>query len=143
MDSDRAHSKTCIGTAHHVHRDGVGAEQFASEAGAPGFVLPPVEVVGPAGAVSAGAGGVDRGAARQIFQLGGPRVAAVRDRAGEGCQAMPSATSRRTVRRSRSTVQVDSVVRFRTRTTSPQGWAGRSRRTIGSHASNWARMLSR
>jgi hypothetical protein len=61
----------------------------------------------------------------------------------ERLYSMPSATSRRTVRRSRSTVQVGSVVRFRTRTTSPQGCAGRIRRTIGSHASNWARMLSR
>ena len=32
-------------------------------------------------------------------------------------------------------------MRFRTRTTSPQGWAGRIRRTVGNHVSNWARTL--
>jgi hypothetical protein len=39
------------------------------------------------------------------------------------------------VRRNRSTVQVNPVRRFRTRTTSPQGWAGRIRRTVGGHVS--------
>ena len=34
-------------------------------------------------------------------------------------------------------------MRFRTRTTSPQAWAGRIRRTVGNHVSNWARTLSR
>ena len=60
-------------------------------------------------------------------------------RSSSVASTMPSDASRRTVRRSRSTVQVDSKVRFRTRTTSPQGWAGRIRRTVGSHVSNWAR----
>ena len=44
---------------------------------------------------------------------------------------MPSEANRRTVRRSRSTVQVAACPRFRTRTTSPQGWSGRIRRTVG------------
>jgi hypothetical protein len=35
---------------------------------------------------------------------------------------IPSLASRRTVRRSRSTVQVVACPRFRTRTTSPHGW---------------------
>ena len=62
-------------------------------------------------------------------------------RSNSFASTMPSETSRRTVRRSRSTVQVEAVMRFRTRTTSPQGWAGRIRRTVGNHVSNWARTL--
>jgi hypothetical protein len=77
VDADRAHGKTRIGAAHHVHRDGVGigGERFAAEAVAPGLVLPPGGAAGAAGAVTAGAGGIDRGAARQLFQFGGARGA--------------------------------------------------------------------
>ena len=39
------------------------------------------------------------------------------------------------MRRNHSTVQVNPVRRFRTRTTSPQGWAERIRRTVGGHVS--------
>ena len=46
---------------------------------------------------------------------------------------------RRTVRRSRSTVQVMPGCWFNTRTTSPQGWAGRIRCTVGSQVSSCAR----
>ena len=64
---------------------------------------------------------------------------------------MPSEASRRTVRRSRSTVQslprtgsgVPALPRFRTRTTSPQGWSGRIRRTVGSPESSCASTASR
>ncbi len=49
---------------------------------------------------------------------------------------MPSATNRRTVRRSRSTVQLASWPRFSTRTTSPHGWSGRVRRTVDSQESH-------
>jgi hypothetical protein len=41
------------------------------------------------------------------------------------------------------TVQLLSWPRFRTRTTSPQGWSGRFRRTIGNQDSDWARMPAR
>ena len=46
---------------------GIGGERLAAEAVAPGFVLPPGRAVGAAGAVAAGAGGIDRGAAGKFF----------------------------------------------------------------------------
>ena len=49
---------------------GSAGERFAAEAAAPGLVLAPGRAVGAAGAVAAGAGGVDRGAAGQLFELG-------------------------------------------------------------------------
>ena len=54
-------------------------------------VLPPGGAVGPARAVAAGAGGVDRGAAGEFGELGGA-VGAVRD--SEGAEADPSGERR-------------------------------------------------
>ena len=73
MHADRADGEALIGAADDVHGDGVGigGERFAAEAVAPGLVLPPGRAVGAAGAVAAGAGGVDRGAAGQLLELGG------------------------------------------------------------------------
>ena len=77
MHADRADGEATvaragIGAADHVHGDGVGigGERFAAERAAPGLELPPGGAVGAAGAVAAGAGGVDRGPAGQFFQLG-------------------------------------------------------------------------
>src|SRR5208283_3218451 len=69
-----------------------------------------------------------------------PVVASLRCRARpiKFASMMPSATNLRTVRRSRSAVQWPACPRFRTRTTSPQGWSGRIRRTVGSHVSSSA-----
>ena len=65
--------RALIGAADDVHGDGVGigGERFAAEAAAPGLVLAPGRAVGAAGAVAAGAGGVDRGAAGELLELGG------------------------------------------------------------------------
>ena len=73
MHADRADGEALIGAADHVHGDGVGigGERFAAERAAPGLELPPGGAVGAAGAVAAGAGGVDRGAAGQLLDLGG------------------------------------------------------------------------
>ena len=73
MHPDRADGEALIGAADHVHGDGVGigGERFAAERAAPGVELPPGGAVGAAGAVTAGAGGVDRGAAGQFLDLGG------------------------------------------------------------------------
>ena len=73
MHPDRADGEALIGAADHVHGDGVGigGERFAAERAAPGVELPPGGAVGAAGAVAAGAGGVDRGAAGQLLDLGG------------------------------------------------------------------------
>jgi transposase len=60
----------------------------------------------------------------------------------KAASTISSETSRRTVRRSCSTVQLSSVVRFSTRTTSPQSWAGRIRRMVGNHLSSRARIPS-
>ena len=53
----------------------------------------------------------------------------VRARSSKLTSRMPSPTSRRTVRRSRSAVHWTACPRFSIRTTSPQGWSGRIRRT--------------
>ena len=73
MHADRADGEALIGAADHVHGDGVGigGERFAAEAVAPGLELPPGRAVGAAGAVAAGAGGIDRGAAGQLLEFGG------------------------------------------------------------------------
>ena len=73
MHADRADGEALIGAADHVHGDGVGigGERFAAEAAAPGLELPPGGAVGAAGAVAAGAGGVDRGAAGELLEFGG------------------------------------------------------------------------
>lgn len=56
--------------------------------------------------------------------------------------AIPSATSRRTVRRSRSAVHRTSPVELRTRITSSQGFSGLSLRTIGNQLSMLETTLS-
>ena len=66
-----------------------------------------------------------------------------RARSSKAASIMPSKTNRRTVRRSRSTVQVVAFPRLRTRTTSPHGWSGRIRRTVGSQESSLSRTPSR
>ena len=66
-----------------------------------------------------------------------------RARSSKLASMMPSSARRRTVRRSRSTVQVAACPRFRTRTTSPHGWLGRICRTVGSQVSSRARTPSR
>ena len=73
VHADRADGEALVGAADHVHGDGVGigGERFAAQAGAPGLELPPGRAVGAPRAVAAGAGGVDRGAAGEFFQLGG------------------------------------------------------------------------
>src|SRR5208283_2363366 len=57
---------------------GIGPERGAADAGTPGLVLPPGEAVGAPRAVALGAGVVDRGAAGELFELGGA-VGAVGD----------------------------------------------------------------
>ena len=71
-DTDRADGKTLIGEADHVHGDGVGVggERLARQCDAPGGVVLPGRAVGPPCAFAAGAGGVDRGAARELLELG-------------------------------------------------------------------------
>ena len=85
VHADRADGESLVGAAHHVHGDGVGigGERFAAEPGAPGGVVPPGGAVGAAGAVALGAGGVDRGAAREFFDLGGAGGAVGHDERAE------------------------------------------------------------
>ena len=66
-----------------AHRDGVriGGERGVAKAGALGLVLAPSRAVGPAGAVAAGAGYIDRGAARELRKCSGATDAV---RHGEG-----------------------------------------------------------
>ena len=73
VDADRADGESLVGAAHHVHGDGVGigGERLAAEVAAPGRVLAPGGAVGAAGAVALGAGGVERGPARQFLDLRG------------------------------------------------------------------------
>jgi hypothetical protein len=65
-DADRADGEARIGQADHVHGDGVGigGERLAAQGMAPGFISLPSGAIGPPRALAAGAGGVERSAAR-------------------------------------------------------------------------------
>jgi hypothetical protein len=73
MDADRADGKPLVGAAHHIHGDGVGigGQRFPAECAAPTLKTAPGRAIGPAGAVALGAGGIERGAAREVFQFRG------------------------------------------------------------------------
>lgn len=82
-----------------------------------------------------------------ISRTSRPSLGCGRARPSRLASTMPSSTSRRTVRRNRSTVRRTAPPLpnpgSRTRTISPQGWSGRMRRTVGSQESSCRKMPSR
>ena len=88
--------ETAVGGVDGVHGDGLGVagERRPAEAGAPSLVGPPGGAVGAAGAVAAGACGIDRGAGGQRLQdrcllrrAGDLEVAEQAGREGDGARA--------------------------------------------------------